>query len=450
MNIGEIISLGEPQLQFSTGRHNTATDPRQGLASYHPLDYVTGKRDFLSIDIGVIAEDNDIRRVLTLLNGLNSEFRPVSRGSKVEYTGFENIYKSSLNIPEAGDSRVITFSSSDTNGTFEKRYSFDNIIELYNQRIQQYRDSNRGRSVLVLQLPKKFEEYFKVDHKDLKAHIKTLCIRKDIYVQILTQNCLEAHDRCDNMWNLSLGVYVKAGGTPWKLGIGEEGTCFIGIAFGIKKNPIGQDVLVGLAEVFDLFGESVTIKVVEDSYNREIGLHLSAEKSEKLIKTAIKGYEDEKHNKPQEVIIHKTTYFNSDEKMGIKNALGDISYNLVYLKLNTSLKLIPDHGYPPLRGTFWKMNDRMGVLYTAGYIEEFKTYPGAATPSPVEIDRNKGNIDVEKLAKQILGLTKMDWNTTVLMKKEPVTIKLARKVCDMLKAGLKPEEILKDFRHYSD
>lgn len=450
MNIGEIISLGEPQLQFSTGKHNTASDPRHGLASYHPLDYVTGRRNFSSIDIGVIAKENDVKRVLNLLNELNKEYRPISAGSRIKYTSFGNIYKSSLNIPEVGDSKVITFSSSDTNGKSEKGYSFDNIIELYNSKIQQYRDNNRGRSVLVLQLPENFEEYFKIDHEDLKAHIKTLCIRKGVYVQILTQNSLEAHDPCDNMWNLSLGIYVKAGGVPWKLEIGEEGTCFIGIAFGIKRNSSGQDILIGLAEVFDLFGESVTIKVVEDSYNSEVGLHLSAEKSERLIRLAIEGYEGEKGEKPHEVIIHKTTFFNSDEKNGIENGLGDISHNFVHVKLNTSLKLIPDHGYPPQRGVFWKMNDKQGILYTAGRIEEFGTYPGAATPSPIEIDRNKGNINVEKLAKQILGLTKMNWNTTVLMNKEPATIKFARKVCDMLKAGLEPEEILKDFRHYSD
>jgi hypothetical protein len=42
----------------------------------------------------------------------------------------------------------------------------------------------------------------------------------------------------------------------------------------------------------------------------------------------------------------------------------------------------------------------------------------------------------------------MNWNTTVLMKKVPITIEYARKVNDILKSGIEPEGILKDFRYY--
>jgi len=301
---------------------------------------------------------------------------------------------------------------------------------------------------LIIQIPEDFGKYFKFNYEDLRTHIKALCIKKHVFAQILTQNSLQAFDPCDNMWNLSLGLYVKAGGVPWKLKIGEEGTCFIGIAFGIKKSADGQDILVGLAEVFNLFGESVTIKVVEDSFNTEVGYHLSAEKAEKLIGIAIESYIDEKGENPSKVIIHKTTFFNPGEQTGIENALGDISYDLVYIKKSASLKLVPDGKYPPQRGTFWKINDKKGVLYTVGYVEEFGTYPGPGTPSVIEINRDRGSTDIEKLAKQILELAKMDWNTTVLMSGEPITIKFARKVSDILKTDVEPEEILKDFRYY--
>ena len=448
MNIGEIISLSEPQLQFSTGRHNLAIDPRFGLKSFHPLDYNTGRRDFSIIDIGVIAKEDDVGEVLSLLSDLNKNFKPRTRGSGVEYIGFGNIYKVPINIPEIGDRKVITISNTDINKALRGEDAFYNIKNLYNSKIQQYVDENRERGVLIIQISEDFEKYFKFNYEDLRTHIKALCIKKHVFAQILTQNSLQAFDSCDNMWNLSLGLYVKAGGVPWKLKIGEEGTCFIGIAFGIKKSADGQDILVGLAEVFDLFGESVTIKVVEDSFDTEVGYYLSTEKAEKLIRTAIESYINEKRENPRKVIIHKTTFFNLNEQTGIENALGDISYDLVHIKLNTSLRLVPDDKYPPQRGTFWKIDDKRGILYTVGKIEEFGTYPGPGTPSAIEISRDEGSTDTERLAKQILDLAKMDWNTTVLMSKEPITIKFARKVSDVLKAGVEPEEILKDFRYY--
>lgn len=448
MNLGEILPLKEPQLQFSTGRHNLAIDPRFGLATFHPLDCNTGKRDFSSVDIGVLAKEDEIKTVLNLLNRLNNSFEPEGKGSKVGYKGFEKIYEIPINIPEIGEDKIISITNSEINGIIGREGAFENIIRLYNSKIQQYVEDNRTRDVLILQMPEIFERYFKFNYEDLRAHIKTLCVKKQVYTQILTKASFRPFDMSDNMWNLSLGLYVKAGGVPWKLESGEENTCFIGIAFGIKKGEGGQEILVGLAEVFDVFGESVTIKVVEDEFKSEVGLHLSEEKASRLIKTAITGYESEKGEKPKRVIIHKTSSFNEDEKEGIEDALGDTLYDLVHLQLKTSLRLIPNGGFPPNRGTFWKINQEKGVLYTTGYVEEFRTYPGAATASPIEINRNHGATELKTLAEQVFGLTKMNWNTTVLMNKEPITIEYARKVNGILKSGIEPEGILKDFRYY--
>jgi hypothetical protein len=448
VNLGEIIPLKEPQLQFSTGRHNLAIDPRFGLATFHPLDCNTGKRDFSSVDIGVLAKEDEIKTVLNLLNRLNNSFEPEEKGSKVGYKSFEKIYEIPINIPEIGEDKIISITNSEINGIIGREGAFENIIRLYNSKIQQYVEDNRTRDVLILQMPEIFERYFKFNYEDLRAHIKTLCVKKHVYTQILTKASFRPFDMSDNMWNLSLGLYVKAGGVPWKLESGEENTCFIGIAFGIKKGEGGQEILVGLAEVFDVFGESVTIKVVEDEFKSEVGLHLSEEKASRLIKTAITGYESEKCEKPKRVIIHKTSSFNEDEKEGIEDALGDTLYDLVHLQLKTSLRLIPNGGYPPNRGTFWKINQEKGVLYTTGYVEEFRTYPGAATASPIEINRNYGATELKTLAEQVFGLTKMNWNTTVLMNKEPITIEYARKVNGILKSGIAPEGILKDFRYH--
>lgn len=456
MIIGEITLLKEPQLQFSVGKHNLAIDPRFGLSEYGPLDGNTGRRNFSSVDMGLIAKEDEINRVLKLLNDLNEKFklRKGSKGSKVEYKGFEDIYGVPINIPETGDDKVISIRNSEFNGIIGREEAFKNILSLYGSKIQQYVDNNRSRDigVLVLQMPEILEKYFKYNYEDLRVHIKALCVKKQIYTQILTQSSLQAqaYDPCDNMWNLSLGLYVKAGGVPWKLESGEENTCFIGIAFGIKGRSRGQDILVGLAEIFDVFGESVTIKVVEEDFKSEVGYHLSRESAERLIRTAIKGYESEKQEKPKRVIIHKTTPFNEDERQGVEDALQNIPYDLVHIQLSTSLRLIPDRGFPPNRGTFWDLKTRegKGILYTTGYIGDFETYPGAATASPVEINRNYGETELKKLAEQVLGLTKMNWNTTALMNKEPVTIEYARKVNDILKTGFEAEGFLKDFRYY--
>ena len=275
MTLGEIITLKEPQLQFSIGKHNVAIDPRHGLKMFHPLDYNTGKREFSTVDIGIIAEESEIDTVLDLLNNLDNSFKPKGRGSRIDYDGFETTYSIPIKIPEKGSDRIIIISNSEINDIIGKADAFDNIVTLFNSKIQQYVDKFSGRNILVLQMPKVFKKYFKYNYEDLRDRIKALCVSKHVYTQILTQNSLNPYDMCDDLWNISLGLYVKSGGVPWKLADGEENTCFIGISFGIKKSDRGQDILVGLAEVFDVWGESVTIKIIEDQYNSDVGLHLS-------------------------------------------------------------------------------------------------------------------------------------------------------------------------------
>ena len=42
----------------------------------------------------------------------------------------------------------------------------------------------------------------------------------------------------------------------------------------------------------------------------------------------------------------------------------------------------------------------------------------------------------------------MDWNNTNLMIRMPVTIKYASNIVGILKAGLQPDEVVKDIRYY--
>jgi len=448
---GEIILLTEPYLQFTVGKEGSFIDPRVGLLNTGPLDYNTGRRvsSFSSVNVGVIAKEGELVYVLRLLNDLKNNFKPKGRSSQAEYIGFEQIYKIPIDLPEKDDNNVAIIRNKDIKEILSGENVLENICHLYLSNIQRLVDSNPDFNVLVLQIPDDFERYFRYNHEDLRDHIKTMCVEKGIKTQILTQNALKPHDQCDNMWNLSLGLYVKAGGAPWKLRDAEEDMCFIGISFGIRRRGDGQSILVGLAEVFDEFGEHVTIKVVEAAYEADKGYHLDKKRAKDLIKLAIDGYKEEKKKIPKHIVVHKTSPFNDDEKLGIERAIGEQTiFDLIHIQSKTPLRLIPNGAYPPQRGVFWKIDQDRGVLYTVGVVEEFNTYPGAGTPQPIEINRNYGEFEVKALAEQVLGLTKMNWNTTSLMNREPITIDYARKVVGVLKAGRRIDGILRDFRYY--
>ncbi|RLG19098.1 hypothetical protein DRN63_00390 [Nanoarchaeota archaeon] len=453
--LDKVIVWSEPQLKFKLGIQESIIDPKVGLLSHGPLDFNSRKRRFSKVRLGVICKEP--RRIINFLNKLNSFIPPQKVGDQ-PYKGFQLIYKVPIEIPCEDEIGRIT--DSDLSGTLSLRgKSFEQVVELYDQKIQEFHDEMRGRyDVLVIQIPRELSEYEDPRRsRKLWSSIKAAAIRKNIVTQIITEKTLTSKYDCDNMWNLSLALYVKAGGVPWMLKKFTDTESFIGIAYGIKKFRDGQRVLSGLAEIFDEFGEHVSVvSITSEAFGKDFTLetdgsyHLSEEKTALLIEKLIEEYKRKIGNPPRKVVIHKTTFFNRAEKEGVKEALSkfDSIYDLVNIVENPSLRFFTAKKNPPQRGTFLRISAASGLIYTTGYVKSFKTYPGIGIPKPLEFHLDEGKSEPHKIAKEILALTKMDWNTTHLMIRKPVTIKYASRIVDILKSGLRPHELVKDIRYY--
>ena len=89
--------------------------------------------------------------------------------------------------------------------------------------------------------------------------------------------------------------------------------------------------------------------------------------------------------------------------------------------------------YPPLRGTLLTLEDSQMLLYTRGSVQFFETYPGLYVPVPLLI-RSESTEQTQKfLAKEILALTKMNWNNTQFDGSDPVTLRASRQVSAVLR-----------------
>lgn len=73
------------------------------------------------------------------------------------------------------------------------------------------------------------------------------------------------------------------------------------------------------------------------------------------------------------------------------------------------------------------MNGLKAFLFTTGYMPSLGTYPGPHIPAPVEL-RSDRAIDFEGVAKDILGLARMNWNTASMSGGQPVTLAFSRKI----------------------
>ena len=75
-----------------------------------------------------------------------------------------------------------------------------------------------------------------------------------------------------------------------------------------------------------------------------------------------------------------------------------------------------------------KMPDKSMLLYTSGYIPYLEVYPGPRVPSSLEILEYFGDTTMDVIGKEILALTKLNWNNAKVSKKAPITIAFSRRV----------------------
>lgn len=135
--------------------------------------------------------------------------------------------------------------------------------------------------------------------------------------------------------------------------------------------------------------------------------------------------------------MHKSSTHDSNEIDGFESALRDFSIEKEqadFVSITRSYtRLFRANRYPPLRGTFFDTGGSLYVLYTKGSVDFFSTYPGLYVPHPLGFRADKTSETSTFLAKEILALTKMNWNNTQFDGAEPITLRAARQVGSILK-----------------
>jgi hypothetical protein len=146
-------------------------------------------------------------------------------------------------------------------------------------------------------------------------------------------------------------------------------------------------------------------------------------------------YESQAKRKPTRVVVHKSSFFSSEEKIGIEEAAHGIDYiDLVHVFPTSDVKLFhTGSGFPPLRGTLVHFENRApAYLYTTGYIPALGTYPGNDAPWPLKFSWDRLDSSIEQVARDIMSLTKLDWNNADFCTSQPVTMSVSHKVGEIL------------------
>ena len=271
-------------------------------------------------------------------------------------------------------------------------------------------------------------------HHAVKAHAMATGLTTQFAWQTTLNGEGLTQDPASAAWNFFTALYYKSNNIPWQLASVPQNTCFVGVTF-YKESPLkGADTQSSLAQVFSGHGEGLVLKgekaLVDKKRDRKP--HLNEAGAQQLLSKALGLYQQTHGIKPARVVIHKTSRYWPEELQGFKKALGDIpSHDFLALD-RLGIRFMRVGQKPPLRGTVITLAPRKHIIYTTGFVPQLGDYPGMRVPVPLQIVEHHGESSVETLAREILALTKVNWNSCAFCNGDPITIQFARSVGHIL------------------
>lgn len=286
-----------------------------------------------------------------------------------------------------------------------------------------------------------------------RRQLKARLLKERIVTQIVRETTLAPGDfRRENgmpirriedpatiAWKLGTGAYYKAGGKPWQLADVRPHVCYVGLVY--KRSDLTSDKRHACcaAQMFLADGEGVVFRGALGPWFQTDTkqFHLDEDAAKNLIGMVVGEYKRLHGRPPVELFIHAKSAFSDEEWRGF-SAGCDKGTNLVGVQISDArddLKLFRPGDYPVVRGTALQVGERHAFLWTSGYAPRLDTYMGPETPNPIAVKVVRGDCDLQTVLLDVLGLTKINFNSCLHNDRLPVTIRFADAVGDVLIAA---------------
>jgi hypothetical protein len=477
----EIRQLPEPMLEFGSGANGW--DPKLALASNGPFG-TTKTSALQEISCAIVALPDEIPYIQMWMARLHaplecseanarrykpfpgveqafrsqistpaSALRPLDRdryvralaeGGASGFTALLDLYAEAIEslfavggvscILVAFSSEVAELRVSNSRLSFEERSLLERIAtESEDQQLLLFKPTDEEKRLAADLLPQADELLFRNFHRALKARCMA---RKDaIPLQVVTRQAYISAEAkqsdATRAWNLSTALYYKSGRVPWRAAGLMTATCFLGISFHHLKRRSGDLVYASVAQAFSTDVEPFTLKGASVPYDQvtiDKRPYLKEEQASELVNKVVSRYAEMAGGPPARLVIHKTTRYQPQEIEGFRSTALDrvAACDLVWMG-PTGFRVLRRGMQPPKRGTYCRVGGEKSYLFTTGYVEAWGEYPGPHIPAPREVG-SVDETDIFERCREILALTKMNWNTAEGMSRFPVTISFARRV----------------------
>lgn len=446
--------LDEPLLTFNSDDTSLDVNPLRGLDSYGAYSSPTFGSYTPTLRIATLGPASGWGNLRTLVNTLRSGHAPSDRKEYVPaFRGFESVFGVPL-VAAQKDAHIKwpdNLSSIGPDGPPHIRL-MHLLCEGMN-RLTLFRDQF---DVVLVYLPDAWQIAFRSSGFDAHDALKALGATHGIPTQVINDRSISFSSKASLAWRLSIALYVKAGGIPWKLaplpGV-PENTAYIGLAYALRGDPKEAHYITCCSQVFDADGGGMQfvafeardpVKDVEEARRNPF---LSRSDMRAVLARSLNLYQSRNGGfLPRRLVVHKTTSFKTEELRGTLDALSAVSevecvevasspgWRGVWLKQSrVDGKQSEPDGFPVPRGTMLQHSGVSALIWVAGNAPRASSkgnfyQGGKSIPHPIKLVRYAGGGPLELTALEALALTKMDWNNDALYDPVPVTIRYSQRL----------------------
>lgn len=472
-----ISFLPEPELEFGeSGRH---IDIRFGLTRYGPLDLASANRP-QQIRVGIVGTPSNVEQVTAWLDRCRTDI--TAKKSKQPnlfppFGGFneQTTFRSTLVLNE-GLCRIIPSKAFDDVVTSSHNTAISEAADMFVAEFEALAE-RRSVDVIVCAVPQQLVALREPDEDgpgsranryDFHHMVKARAMRTKIPIQLVLPDTYDPssrrrqkirntrirtkQDEATTAWNFHTALYYKANGYPWRLVTDPQqlATCFVGISF--YKSLDQETLMTSMAQVFNERGDGIIVRGDPVKLTKDDRVpHLDEASAAKLLHHALKEYHGEHFHMPARVALHKTSQFNEAELRGFQRAAKEnnvAKLDAVSLSEGSPIRLFRLGAYPPLRGSMLHLDEVNHLVYLRGSVDFFQTYPGQYVPRPIAFRCDQAEQTPKFLAREIMALSKMNWNDTQFDGGSPITIGAARKVSGILKYVGPDDPVAHRYSHY--